>query len=109
MQTYFTTSTAPGFTWSFADQAGNALPLTGASFRLTYRCLNNFQKVSGSGGWGTPSGNQVAYTLGSSDMANAYALVSTLVGKAKFEVYATAIVGGLEYDALPIVIEICKI
>lgn len=112
MQTYFTTSTGPGFLWSFADQAGNPLPLTGATFRLTYRCVNNFQKVLGIGPFSGSSqqlaAGQVQYALGASDMANAYALYSTLIGVALFEVYATALLSQ-EYDALPIVIEIRKI
>lgn len=112
MQTYFTTSTGPGFLWSFVDQAGNPLPLTGATFRLTYRCLNNLQKVSGGTGFsGTTqqlAAGQVQYALGATDMADAYALASSLIGSALFEVYATALLSQ-EYDALPVVIEIRKI
>jgi hypothetical protein len=32
-----------------------------------------------------------------------------LIGTALFEIFATAIIGGQEYDALPVVIEIEKI
>lgn len=109
MQTYYTTSTAPGFSWSFVDQAGNALNVSSATFKITYRCTKNFLKTLGAGSWGTPNGNQVAYTLGATDMANAYALYSPLIGSTLFEVYATAIISGQEYDASPIVIEIAKI
>ncbi len=109
MQKYYTTSTGPGFAFAFIDQAGNALNLSGATFRIVFRCTKNFQKVNGGGSWGTPSGNQVTYTLGASDMANAYALYSSLIGSAFFEIFATATISGVEYDALPVVIEIEKI
>jgi hypothetical protein len=112
MQTYRTTSTAPGFIWTFADSSGNVPPgFASASFSLKFRCTKNFQKVDGAGAWGTPNGTtgQVAYTLGASDMANAYALYSTLIDSALFEVFATATISGVEYDALPVVIQIQKI
>jgi len=113
MLTYFTTSTAPGFAWTFVDLSGNALNVSNAAFKLTYRCVNTLQKVLGSGPFSGATlqlqNGQVQYSLGASDMANAYALASLLVGRALFEVYATAIIGSLEYDALPIVIEIQKI
>jgi hypothetical protein len=113
MQKYYTTSTAPGFSWQFTDQAANVLNVTGATFKLTYRCIKNFLKTLGGGSFSGTSqqlqNGQVQYALGATDMANAYALCSTLIDTAQFEVYATAIIGSLEYDALPVVIEIGKI
>jgi hypothetical protein len=112
MQTYYTTSTGPGFGWTFADPSGNVPPsFNTASFSLKFRCTANFQKVSGGGTWGSPNGTtgQVTYTLGANDMANAYALFSSLIGSAFFEVFATATISGVEYDALPVVIQIQKI
>lgn len=111
MQTYFTTSTGPAFAWTFLDQAGNAVNLTGATFKLAFRCVNNVQKALGAGSWSitNAAAGQAQYVLASTDMSNAYALASALIGTALFEVYATAIIGGLEYDALPVVIEIRKI
>lgn len=112
MQTYFTTSTAPGFGWTFADPSGNVPPnFNTASFLLKFRCLTNFQKVDGSGTWGAPNETtgQVMYTLGANDMANAYALASSLIGTARFEVFASAVISGKEYNALPVVIKIEKI
>jgi hypothetical protein len=111
MQTYFTTSTGPAFGVTFNDPSGNALNLTGASFALTFRCVKNLLKVSGGGSWNTinASAGQATYTLGSTDMANAYALASSVIGTALFGVYAKATISGIEYDGLPFVIEIQKI
>lgn len=113
MQTFLTTSTGPSLPVTFTDQQGNAVNVTGASFAMTFRCTTNFQKVGGSGSFsGTTQQLQAGlttYTLGANDMANAYALYSVLIDRALFECYAKATISGVEYSALPIVIEIQKI
>lgn len=111
MQTLFTTTTGPAWTFTFADALGNALNISGGTFKLTFRCVNNLLKVQGGGSFSitNASAGQAQYTLGTTDMATAYALASSFPGSTQFEVYAEATVSGLVYDALPVVIEIRKI
>jgi hypothetical protein len=114
MLTYYTTSTAPGFLWTFADPSGNIPPdFASAAFVVMFRSLTTLQKVEGAGDWGTPNGTtgQVTYTLGINDMANAYKLASPamLIGEAIFEIMPNCIIDGQRYDAAPSRIKIRKI
>lgn len=113
---FFTTTTAPPWTFTFADANGNVPPsFTSASFTLRFRSLSTGQKLNGGGTFGSPNGTTgaVTYTLASADLANAYAQsalgINSLPGTETFEIFVEAAVGSLVYDGLPSQIQIRKI
>lgn len=114
MQLFFTTTTAPPWTWTFADVNGNVPPsFTSASFTLTFRSMSTGQKVRGGGSFTGANGTtgQVTYNLSATDLSAAYAVsaLGSLVGTEIFEVFAEAVIGSLVYDGLPVQIGIRKI
>lgn len=104
MDTYFTTSTGPLWTFTFIDKLNNTLNLTGATFTMTFRSLATGQKTRGTGVFSGTSqqltAGQVVYALSSTDLANAYASDSESPGTITFEILAEANAGGLVYDAM---------
>ena len=104
MDTYFTTSTGPPWTFSFIDELNNILSLTGATFTMTLRSLASGQKTPGTGTFSGTSqqlqAGQVIYQLSSSDLANAYAADSPSPGTITFELLVEATIGTLKYDAM---------
>ena len=116
---FFTTTTAPPWTFTFADANGNVPPgFAGATFSLKFRSLTTGQKIAGGGAFSGANGTTgaVTYTLTSSDLANAYAVSAlgsavggALPGVETFEILAEAIIGSLVYDGLPSQIQIRKI
>lgn len=114
MQTYYTTSTGPGWSFDFTDSSGNVPPgFASATFHVIFRSLTTLQHIEGTGPWGTPNASTgiVDYLLGANDLANAYALASPamLPGEAIFEILAKCIANGLEYDGSSEQIKIKKI
>lgn len=109
---FFTTTTAPPWTFTFADASGNIPPsFTSASFSLKFRSVSTGQKITGGGTFSSPNGTTgaVTYTLSATDLADAYALYSTVTGTETFEIYPEATIGSLVYDGLPTQIQIMKI
>ena len=113
---FFTTTTAPPWTFTFADANGNVPPsFQSASFTLKFRSLTTGQKMTGGGSWTGANGTTgaVAYTLSAGDLANAYAIsalgINSLPGVEAFEIFAEATIGSLVYDGLPSQIQIRKI
>lgn len=104
MDTYFTTSTGPLWTFTFKDKLNNILNLTGATFTMTLRSIETGQKTTGTGTFsGTTQqlqAGQVVYQLSPTDLATAYAKDSPSPGIITFEILAEANVGGLVYDAM---------
>lgn len=103
MQTYYTTSTGPGWSFDFTDPSGNVPPgFASATFQVIFRSLATLQHIVGQGIWGTPNTSTgiVDYLLGNNDLANAYALASPamLPGEAIFEILASCTANGLRYD-----------
>jgi hypothetical protein len=101
MQTYYTTSTGPGWSFNFTDPSGNIPPgFASATFAVIFRSVSTLQHIAGQGTFSGANASTgiVDYLLGASDFANAYALASTLPGEAIFEVLAKCIADGLEYD-----------
>lgn len=113
---FFTTTTAPPWTFTFADASGNVPPsFMSASFSLKFRSLSTGQKITGGGTFSSPNGTTgaVTYTLATTDLANAYAVsalgINSLPGVEAFEIFAEATTGSLVYDGLPSQIQIRKI
>jgi hypothetical protein len=109
---FFTTTTAPPWTFTFADASGNVPPgFSGASFSLKFRSVSTGNKINGGGTWSSPNGSTgaVTYTLSNTDLASAYALFSSNPGVETFEIFAEATVGLNVYDGLPTQIQIRKI
>jgi hypothetical protein len=104
MDTYFTTSTAPPWQFSFSDKLNNVLNLTGATFTMTFRSVATGQKTRGTGTFSGTSqqltAGQVVYQLSSSDLATAYAADSPSPGSITFELLVEATIGTLVYDAM---------
>lgn len=114
MQTYYTTSTGPGWSFDFSVSSGNVPPgFASATFQVVFRSLTTLQHMEGAGTWGTPNASTgiVDYLLGASDFANAYALASPamLPGEAIFEILASCTAEGLRYDGRSVQIKIKKI
>jgi hypothetical protein len=114
MQTYYTTSTGPGWSFQFTDPNGNVPPgFASASFVLVFRSVTTLQTTIGNGSWGTPNATTgiAPYSLGTSDLANAYKLASPamLIGETVIEVLGKCIAGGLEYDGGSVFIKVKKI
>jgi hypothetical protein len=116
---FFTTTTAPPWTFTFADANGNVPPsFTSATFTLKFRSMSTGQKLNGGGSFSGANGTTgaVTYTLSSSDLTNAYAVSAlgsaiggALPGVETFEIFAEATIGSLVYDGLPSQIQIRKI
>lgn len=104
METYFTTSTGPPWTFSFADELNNILNLTGASFTMTFRSVSTGQKTRGTGTFSGTSqqltAGQIIYQLSANDLATAYAADSPSPGIIVFELLVEATIGTLVYDAM---------
>lgn len=104
MDTYFTTSTGPLWTFTFKDNSNNILNLTGATYTMTFRSIETGQKTTGTGTFsGTTQqlqAGQIVYQLSSNDLATAYAKDSPSPGIITLEILAEAYVGGLYYDAM---------
>lgn len=113
---FFTTTTAPPWTFTFADANGNVPPsFTSATFSLKFRSMTTGQKLTGGGSFSgaNQTTGQVTYTLATTDLANAYAQsalgLNSLPGVETFEIFAEATIGSLVYDGLPSQIQIRKI
>lgn len=103
MQTYYTTSTGPGWSFDFTDPSGNAPPgFANATFLVIFRSLTTLQHIVGQGTINGADANTgiVDYLLGANDFANAYALASPamLPGESIFEILASCTANGLRYD-----------
>jgi hypothetical protein len=114
MQTYYTTSTGPGWSFDFTDSSGNAPPgFASATFSVIFRSLTTLQHIIGQGTISIPASTTgiVDYLLGTNDLANAYALASPamLPGEAIFEILASCVANGLRYDGSSVQIKIKKI
>lgn len=114
MQTYYTTSTGPGWSFDFSDSSGNVPPgFASATFSVIFRSLTTLQHVEGQGTISGADANTgiVDYLLDTNDFINAYRLASPamLVGEAIFEVLGKCIADGLEYDGSSEQIKIKKI
>lgn len=114
MQTYYTTSTGPGWSFDFTDSSGNAPPgFATATFQVVFRSLTTLQHIVGQGTINIPIGTTgiVDYLLGANDLANAYALASPamLPGEAVFEILTSCTANGLRYDGGSVQIKIKKI
>jgi len=114
MQTYYTTSTGPGWSFDFTDSSGNVPPgFASATFQVIFRSLTTLQYVVGEGIWEIPDASTgiVDYLLGANDFANAYKAASPamLPGEAIFEILGKCIANGLEYDGSSVQIKIKKI
>lgn len=116
---FFTTTTAPPWTFTFADASGNVPPnFVSASWSVKFRSLSTGAKYSGGGSFTNPNGTTgaVTYTLASADLSNAYAVSAlgsavggALPGVETFEIFAEATIGSNVYDGLPTQIQIRKI
>ena len=114
MQTYYTTSSGPGWSFNFTDPSGSIPPgFASATFQVIFRSVSTLQHIAGQGTFSgaNASTGVVSYLLGSSDFANAYALASPamLPGEAIFEVIGKCTANGLEYDGGSVFIKIRKI
>lgn len=114
MQTYFTTSTGPGWSFNFTDSSGNVPPgFASATFVVVFRSVNTLQTVQGTGTFSGANASTgiVNYTLSSTDLANAYALASPamLPGDTIIEVLGKCTASGLEYDGGSVFIKVRKI
>jgi hypothetical protein len=112
MLTFFTTTTAPPWDFTAADDQGNVIPVTGASFTIEFVNVSNNQKVAGNGTWSIIDANNghFRYQLSSTDLANAYATTGTSSpGAAIFDICNQIIIGSVVYDPNPCRIMIRKI
>src|ERR1700724_539490 len=101
---YLTTTTAPPWTFIFADAKMNVPPsFLSATCTLTFRSCSNGQKVRGSGSFvpNNATTGLATYTLAPNDLAMVYAVFSANPGVETFEIFPEASVGSLVYDGLP--------
>ena len=113
MKTFFTTTTGESWTFTFVDALGNVpAGFAGAVLTLWFRSLTTLQKMEGTGPFVVINASlgQAQYTVASSDLAQAYALASPVVGEALFEILAEASISGVVYDGQqPPIIKIRKV
>jgi hypothetical protein len=115
MFSFFTTTTAPPWTFSAPDpnNPSQALPgFSGATFTIEFVNVSNNARVAGTGTWSITDVTHgvFQYQLSSTDLANAYATTgSSSPGTAMFDVCVEITIGSQVYDPSPSRIAVRKI